>query len=128
MRKARERERLEAERREAERRRERKEAALKQKMQSTMYVDGDVSLDSEPSGQDGARRRGESGSVAWIPESNPVIKEENDPFLLQYQRLVGYIEQAHKANRLDEVEALEVSLRQIEREIIERKYQTIDRN
>ena len=91
-------------------------------MQSTMYVDGDVSRGLEPSGQNGVRRRGESGSVAWIPESNPVIKEENDPFLLQYQHLVGYIKQAHKANRLDEVEALEVCLWQIERDIIERKY------
>jgi rabenosyn-5 len=134
MREARERERQEAERREAERRRERKEQAeklkkeaAKQKCQAIQNMDGSESLDSALSGHSGGKGKGESGDVAWVPESNPVIKEEHDPFLLQYQRLVGYIEQAHKANRLDEVEALEISLRQIEREIIERKYQNVDR-
>ena len=65
----------------------------------------------------------ETTDQAWIPESNQVVEEE-DPFLAQYEKLIGYIEQAKLQNKMDEVEALQESLKQIERTIIERRYET----
>ena len=81
-----------------------------------------ISLDDGASAAVGVTKDdGRQKEASWVPVARPAVEEE-DPFVLQYQLLVGYIEQAHKENKLDEVEALEVSLRHIERCIIEQKY------
>ena len=51
----------------------------------------------------------------WIASREvDVVDTGADPFLLQKQQLLAYIKQARAANRLDEVDALEQSLRDIE--------------
>ena len=52
----------------------------------------------------------------WIAtrEEEIVDSAEADPFQLQKQQLLAYIKQARASNRLDEVAALEQSLRDIE--------------
>ena len=61
---------------------------------------------------------GEGGvqQSGWIAsrEVEIVDSAEADPFQLQKQQLVAYIKQARAGNRLDEVAALEQSLRDIE--------------
>jgi len=50
------------------------------------------------------------------------VDSAEDPFDLQKQQLLSYIRQAREANRMDEVYALEDSLREIEATIIKQKY------
>ena len=59
--------------------------------------------------------RSGSGS-AWIGESlaEHSVDSQEDPFVLQREQLLSYIQQARVAGRLDEVHALEASLREIE--------------
>ncbi len=70
---------------------------------------------------------GRKGSNSgWMCSSNVaqgVDSTFEDPFDLQKQQLLVYIKQARDANRMDEVYALEASLREIEATILEqRKY------
>ena len=60
-------------------------------------------------------KRGNSGS-GWMcdPMATGSVDSQEDPFVLQKQQLLVYIRQARKAKRMDEVEALEASLRDIE--------------
>ncbi|XP_065183177.1 rabenosyn-5-like [Sycon ciliatum] len=56
----------------------------------------------------------------WQPKVTPIVSgadPDQDPLLLQRDLLRGYIEQARKAKRFDEVETLQSSLRDIEMEI-----------
>ena len=51
----------------------------------------------------------------WIASREAgIVDTGDDPFLLQKQQLLAYIKQARAGNRLDEVAALEQSLRDIE--------------
>lgn len=60
------------------------------------------------------RDRGVQDS-GWITERNKdFVDTGDDPFLLQKQQLLSYIEQARAGKRMDEVAALEQSLREIE--------------
>ena len=62
----------------------------------------------------GVRRRSEGG---WMCASGTVTSSADfeDPFVLQRDQLVTYIAQARQARRQDEVQALEQSLRDIEK-------------
>lgn len=62
-----------------------------------------------------ARGRLNSGS-GWIGESlaKQSVDSQEDPFVLQREQLLSYIQQAREAGRLDEVCALEASLKEIE--------------
>ena len=55
-------------------------------------------------------------SSGWMSESMAVgsVDSSEDPFVLQIQQLQCFIRQARAANRLDEVQALEASLRDVE--------------
>ncbi len=78
-----------------------------------------VSFKNDLTGQGGkisGIQRSNSTS-GWMCESTALassVDSQDDPFALQRQRLLEYIQQARKANRMDEVHALEVSLRDIE--------------
>ena len=53
--------------------------------------------------------------TGWITSRNAeIVDTGDDPFLLQKQQLLAYIKQARAGNRMDEVAALEQSLRDIE--------------
>jgi ribosomal protein L9 len=53
--------------------------------------------------------------TGWITSrSEEIVDTGDDPFLLQKQQLLSYIKQARAGNRMDEVAALEQSLRDIE--------------
>ena len=53
--------------------------------------------------------------TGWITSRNEeIVDTGDDPFLLQKQQLLAYIKQARAGNRMDEVAALEQSLRDIE--------------
>ena len=69
---------------------------------------------------DRARSSSESG---WMCSTNmsASVDSTEDPFDLQKKQLLLYIKQARDANRMDEVRALEASLREIEATIIEQK-------
>ena len=69
-------------------------------------------------------KRLDSGS-GWMGDSVAVgsVDSAEDPFLLQKQQLLCFIHQARKANRMDEVQALEASLRDIERAMVEEQQQ-----
>ena len=73
-------------------------------------------------GGDGEVRleRAMSGS-GWMGTSAAFgsMDSQEDPFTLQRQQLISYIEQAHLAGRMDEVSALQQSLRDIESQMIE---------
>ena len=60
-------------------------------------------------------KRSSSGS-GWMGDSLAVgsVDSSEDPFVLQIQQLQSFIQQARRANRKDEVQALEASLRDIE--------------
>ncbi|CAI8044235.1 Rabenosyn-5 [Geodia barretti] len=75
---------------------------------------------------------GEEGSVrverlasgsGWMSTSKAFgsIDSQDDPFTLQREQLLGYIQQARVAGRTDELAALEQSLREIERLMTERE-------
>ena len=59
----------------------------------------------------------ESSSVGWsaAPVISDTLDDEFDPFELQRQQLLSYIEQARDAKKFDEMEALQQSLAEIER-------------
>lgn len=63
-----------------------------------------------------------SGS-GWMGDSTAAgsVDSNEDPFEVQKQHLVLYIQQARKANRKDEVETLEAALRDIEATIREQR-------
>ena len=128
LRQAREQEVRDREKRAEEERRKQAEAALSRQTQKTRQSGPKgISLDDGASAAMGVvREEGQQKEASWVPVARPAATEESDPFVLQYQLLVGYIEQAHRENKLDEVEALEVSLRHIERCIIEQKYNTAE--
>lgn len=126
LREAREQEVRDRERRAEEERRKQAEVALSRQKTRQSGPKG-ISLDDGASAAVGVTREvGEHKEAAWVPVARPAVAEETDPFVLQYQLLVGYIEQAHRENKMDEVEALEVSLRHIERCIIEQKFSSAD--
>lgn len=58
------------------------------------------------------------GEKGWMCDTNQVMtsldQEEADPFVIQKEQLLSYIAQAREANRMDEVQALEESLIEIE--------------
>ena len=60
--------------------------------------------------------------TGWTADSSAFSSREDcdDPFELQREQLLGYIEQARQAKRFDEVAALQESLAQIEELINER--------
>ncbi len=62
-------------------------------------------------------------SSGWMCSSNVAqsVDSTEDPFDLQKQQLLVYIKQAREANRMDEVYALESSLREIEATILEQR-------
>lgn len=127
LREAREQEVRDKERRAEEERRKQAELALARHTQKTRQSGPKgISLDDGASAAVGMVKESGQQEAAWVPVSRPAVEEEADPFVLQYQLLVSYIEQAHKENKLDEVEALEVSLRHIERCIIEQKYSSAE--
>ena len=76
--------------------------------------------ESEPVGVPLVRQASNSG---WMCSSTVVksIDSSEDPFDVQRQQLLSYIKQAREANRMDEVNALEMSLREIETTMIEEK-------
>lgn len=80
---------------------------ISSKMSVTFKRDSSVGVDIPP-------RRTQSSS-GWMSsmEVNSMDSHE-DPFMVQRQQLLAYIKQARAANRMDEVEALEQSLRDIE--------------
>ena len=54
-------------------------------------------------------------ATGWITSRNEeIVDTGDDPFLLQKQQLLSYIKQAREGKRMDEVAALEQSLRDIE--------------
>ncbi len=55
-------------------------------------------------------------SVGWsaAPVISDTLGDEFDPFELQRQQLLSYIEQAREAKKFDEMEALQQSLAEIE--------------
>ena len=128
LREAREQEVRDREKRAEEERRKQAELALSRHTQKTRQSGPKgISLDDGASAAVGmTREAGEHKEASWVPVARPAVAEETDPFVLQYQLLVGYIEQAHRENKMDEVEALEVSLRHIERCIIEQKFSSAD--
>lgn len=96
----------------------------------------DIDLPNLPSvsfKKDASTKDGASVSVArfdrtnsnsgWMSDSIVVgsIDSQEDPFVLQQQQLLSFISQARDAGRLDEVAALESSLREIEFTMDERK-------
>lgn len=62
-----------------------------------------------------------SGS-GWMGNSRAFgsVDSQDDPFTLQKQQLVGFIQQARAAGRMDEVAALEESLREIDDLMLEK--------
>jgi len=68
------------------------------------------------------RHNSDSG---WMGDSFAVgsVDSTDDPFMLQRQQLMRFIQQARQANRMDEVQALEASLRDIERTMAEEQQQ-----
>lgn len=62
------------------------------------------------------------GGGGWMSRAKSFgsVDSQDDPFSLQREQLLGYIEQARAAGRSDEVAALEQSLFEIEKLIIER--------
>lgn len=76
--------------------------------------------ESEPVGVPLVRQASNSG---WMCSSTVVksIDSSEDPFDVQRQQLLSYIKQARGANRMDEVHALEMSLREIETTMLEEK-------
>ena len=76
--------------------------------------------DSEAVSVPPVRHGSESG---WMCSSNmgTSVDSTEDPFDLQKKQLLSYIKQAREANRMDEVHALEASLREIEATIIEQR-------
>ena len=59
----------------------------------------------------------------WVPASlsdtGQLADVDEDPFLIQRRQLLTYIEQARSQRKMDEVEALQESLRQIDAQIEE---------
>lgn len=57
-----------------------------------------------------------SSSVGWTaaPVISSTLGDDFDPFELQRQQLLSYIEQAREAKKYDEMEALQMSLAEIE--------------
>ena len=85
-------------------------------------------------GNIGFRKDGSGGRVTmerhnsdsgWMGDSFAVgsVDSTDDPFMLQRQQLLRFIQQARQANRMDEVQALEASLRDIERTMAEEQQQ-----
>lgn len=64
-----------------------------------------------------------SSTSGWMSSSTVAqsVDSTEDPFDLQKQQLLSYIKQAREAGRMDEVNALEVSLREIEATILEQR-------
>ena len=82
---------------------------FKDKMASSKIA---VSFKKDMSSVDVDRGVQETG---WITSRNEeIVDTGDDPFLLQKQQLLAYIKQARAGNRMDEVAALEQSLRDIE--------------
>ena len=71
-------------------------------------------------------KRLDSGS-GWMGDSIAVgsVDSAEDPFLLQKQQLLSFIHQARQANRMDEVQALEASLLDIERAMAEEQQEQL---
>ena len=61
--------------------------------------------------------------TTWVPASlsgtGQLADVDEDPFLIQRRQLLTYIEQARAQGKVDEVEALQESLRQIDAQIDE---------
>ena len=72
--------------------------------------------DGEIVGIDIPKSKRSSSSSGWMGDSLAVgsVDSSEDPFILQKQQLQCFIQQARRANRTDEVQALEASLRDIE--------------
>ncbi len=67
---------------------------------------------------------GRKGSTSgWMCSSSVArsIDSTEDPFEMQKQQLLAYIKQAREAGRMDEVHALEISLREIQATILEQR-------
>ena len=81
-----------------------------------------VTFKKEEEGEGERRRERRVGSSGWMSMSKTFgsIDSQDDPFSLQREQLMGYIEQARAAGRRDEVEALEQSLCEIETLMTER--------
>ena len=87
---------------------------------------GNISFKKD-SAMNGPRpKRLDSGS-GWMGDSIAVgsVDSAEDPFLLQKQQLLSFIHQARQANRMDEVQALEASLLDIERAMAEEQQQQL---
>ena len=82
-----------------------------------------VTFKKEEGGRGGREGRVGSGS-GWIGMSRAFgsVDSQDDPFSLQRDQLLGYIDQARAAGRGDEVAALEQSLCEIERLMVERAH------
>ena len=78
--------------------------------------------DSEAVAVEPDRARSDSKS-GWMctTDTGTSVDSTEDPFDLQKKQLLLYIKQARDANRMDEVHALEASLREIEATIIEQR-------
>ena len=73
-----------------------------------------VSFKKDSAGIDIPRQRNQSNS-GWMPSTSvSSMDSHDDPFAVHKQQLLAYIKQAREAKRLDEVAALEQSLRDIE--------------
>ena len=64
----------------------------------------------------GGKEASRDSSVGWsaAPVISDTLGDEFDPFELQRQQLLSYIEQAREAKKFDEMEALQQSLAEIE--------------
>ncbi len=65
----------------------------------------------------GSSSKGTDSSSGWsaAPVISDTLDDEFDPFELQRQQLLSYIEQAKDARKFDEMKALQESLAEIER-------------
>ena len=72
-----------------------------------------------------SRSKRQNSDSGWMGDSFAVgsVDSADDPFMLQRQQLLRFIQQARQANRMDEVQALEASLRDIESAMTEEQQQ-----
>ena len=87
---------------------------------------GNISFKKDSTMNGPRPKRLDSGS-GWMGDSIAVgsVDSAEDPFLLQKQQLLSFIHQARQANRMDEVQALEASLLDIERAMAEEQQQQL---
>ena len=92
------------------------DASLMNKLDSTFKDTIEMTFSALGIGSSKGGTNTNEPSVGWsaAPVISDTLGDEFDPFELQRQQLLSYIEQARDAKKFDEVEALEQSLAEIE--------------